>query len=495
MPRSFPLTSVLLLALLTACGCTVNGGESESAAERPNVLFLFADDHRTDAIGAYGNPYIHTPHLDSLVQAGFNFREAHIMGSHHGAVCAPSRAMLMSGRELYHVYDDLDTVRTFPQQMREDGYVTFGTGKWHQSGEAFAKSFSRGRHVFLGGMSDHFNVPVRDLLPDGSFTEVDSAGFSSTLFANATIGFLNDYASSDTTAPFLAYTSFTAPHDPRTPPQEYLEMYDGAGMPLPPSFKPVHPFNLGPGTLTLRDEQLAPWPRSPEVVRSQIAEYYGLISHMDAQIGRIFDALRANGLAENTIVVFAGDNGLAVGSHGLLGKQSLYEHSTRVPLLVSGPGVPSGESDALVTLYDLAPTLLDLTNSEPLPRMDGTNLAPIWRGQRDAVREMLYTAYGENQRAIRGDRWKLIYYPKIDHTQLFDLRRDPYELWNRAGAPEVASVQNRMRDSLGVYHRRADDPNALSPEETMPFRFDYSQAGRSPDRHQPTSIVEKYFSN
>lgn len=459
------------------------------------MLILFSDDHRTDAVGAYGNSYVRTPHLDSLARVGFNFREAHIMGSHHGAVCAPSRAMLMSGRSLFRVYDDLDTVRTVPEQMRAAGYVTFGTGKWHQSRESFARSFSRGRNIFFGGMSDHFEVPLRDLRSDGRFTEPDTSGFSSTLFAEATVRFLERHAATNDGTPFLAYTSFTAPHDPRTPPAEYRTMYEGAHVPLPANFRSVHPFNLGAETLTLRDEQLAPWPRPPDVIRSQIAAYYGLISHMDAQIGRILEALKTHGLAENTIVVFAGDNGLALGSHGLLGKQNLYEHSTGVPLIVAGPGIPSGQSRALTVLYDLAPTLLARTGTEPLPRMDGKNLAPIWRGDAESVRSMFYTAYGENQRAVRGDRWKLIRYPKIDHTQLFDLRTDPYELRNRARDPETAQIRARLSDSLTALHDRFGDPHPLSTDERLPFRFDFSTVERSPDRHQPPSVVEKYFSD
>ncbi len=310
------LTNVLLVLTLTAC-------RSDQTIDRPNILFLFSDDQRADAVGAYGNENISTPAIDRLASVGFNFRDAHIMGSIHGAVCAPSRAMLMSGRSLYHVYDKLDSVATFPEQLRKNGYVTFGTGKWHQSRESFARSFSEGRDIFFGGMSDHAAVPVQDLEPNGGFTGIERKGFSTDLFADAAIDFIERYARSDTTAPFLAYVSFTAPHDPRTPKPEYLSLNSEDRLPLPPNFLPLHPFDNG--WMTGRDEQLAGWPRRPEDIRSQIFEYYGLISHMDERIGDILKAVEESQLSDRTVVIFSSDNGLALGSHGLLGKQNLFD--------------------------------------------------------------------------------------------------------------------------------------------------------------------------
>ena len=498
MMRSSPAHIVcsfaVLIALLLISACASGSrGDGANTSEPPNILFLFSDDQRADALGAYGNPYVETPNLDRLAAEGFTFREAHIMGAHHGAVCAPSRAMLMSGRSLFRVYDNLDTVRTFPQELREAGYVTFGTGKWHQSRSSFEKSFSRGENVFFGGMSDHFEVPVRDLRPGGGFTEPETNSFSSTLFADAAIDFIEGYAASDTSAPFLAYVSFTAPHDPRTPPTSHVNRYEAEAMPLPANFRPVHPFSLGEGTMSIRDEQLAPWPRTPEVIRAQLGAYYGLITHMDHEVGRILRALEQSGLREDTIIVFASDNGLALGSHGLLGKQNLYEHSTRVPLIVSGPGIPRGESEALVYLFDLAPTIYAMTGVEGPRGMDGKDLAPLWRGERENVRGMLMTAYRGTQRSVRDGRWKLIYYSKLRHTQLFDLQEDPHELNNLAADSSYRARKAAMMDSLKMLHGRFDDAYPLFPEEQASMAFDYEQVERSPDRHQPASIRRKYF--
>jgi arylsulfatase A-like enzyme len=483
---------VVLVAVTSACaGRVAERDSAEATPERPNILFLFSDDQRADALGAYGNPYVSTPTLDALARRGFNFREAHIMGSHHGAVCAPSRAMLMSGRTLFRVYDDLDSVETFPEVLRRNGYVTFGTGKWHQSRESFARSFSLGRDVFFGGMSDHGAVPLQDLLPDGGFTEVRTGGFSTDLFVDATIEFLEEHAASDATTPFLAYVPFTAPHDPRTPPEPYRSMYAGAGHPLPPNFMPVHPFHNG--WMTGRDEQLAAWPRRPEVVREQIGEYYGLITHVDARIGDLLEALERTGLDERTVIVFASDNGLALGSHGLLGKQSLYEHSTHVPLIVAGPGIPAGESQALVMLYDLFPTIAGLTGVEIPDGVEGLDLSGLWRGEAPGVREVIYTAYEDKMRAVRDGRFKLIRYPPLDYEQLFDLEGDPYELRNLADDPDYADEKARLATLLESEHARLEDPHPLVTDERASMEFDHESLEREPDPHQPDWVVKKYF--
>ena len=482
-----------VVAVTLACGGrdTPRAGPTAATPERPNILVLFSDDQRADALGAYGNPYVRTPTLDGLAARGFSFRGAHIMGSHHGAVCAPSRAMLMSGRTLFHVYDDLDSVETLPEVLRRSGYVTFGTGKWHQSRESFARSFSLGRAVFFGGMSDHRNVPLRDLLADGGFTDVRTAGFSTDLFVDAARGFLEEHAAAEAAAPFLAYVAFTAPHDPRTPPEGFLEQYAGAGRPLPPAYMPVHPFDNG--WMTGRDEQLAAWPRPPEVIREQLGEYYGLVSHLDARIGDLLATLEHAGLADRTVVFFASDNGLALGSHGLLGKQSLYEHSTHVPLIVAGPGIPAGKSSALVMLYDLFPTIAGLAGVALPEGVEGLDLSVLWRGDAAAVREEIYTAYEDKMRAVRDERFKLIRYPLLGHVQLFDLQRDPYELDNLADNPEHAEVKERLEALLESEHSRLDDPHPLAVDEEASMAFDYETIGRTPDEHQPDWVVRKYF--
>jgi arylsulfatase A-like enzyme len=441
-------------ALWTGAGATPAG-----AAARPNVLVLLTDDQRADTLSAAGNRPVRTPNLDRLCRQGMVFTQAHIMGAMQGAVCVPSRAMFLSGRSLFRVPDNLRGVGTWPQQLGAAGYQTFITGKWHNQAPALAASFGAGEAVFLGGMTDQFQVPVQDLAPGGGLVNRrTNTVFSATLFADAAVRFLRGLTNA---SPFCLYVAFTTPHDPRTAPPGFHAQYEARRMPLPPNFLPEHPFDNG--ELRVRDEQLLPWPRTPEAVRGEMAGYYAGITATDTEIGRILAALDATGRRSNTLIVFAGDNGLALGSHGLLGKQNLYEHSMRVPLVVAGPGVKAGRrSDVLCYLLDLAPTICELAGVPVPAGSDGISLVPVLRGGRVRGRDTLFSAYREVQRAVRGDRWKLIEYPRLGRTQLFDLKRDPYELRDLAGRAELRPRIEALRARLATMQVALGDPFAPS---------------------------------
>lgn len=477
-------------ACRAACLLLVVIASSTALAARPNILFLFADDQRRDTIAAYGNPHIETPNLDQLAARGFNFRENYCMGSIHGAVCQPSRAMLMSGRTLYRVPMDLAGVKTLPQLLGENGYTTFGTGKWHNGAASYVRTFQQGTAAFMGGMSDHTKVPIADLSSDGTKLVRRRQGekFSSELFADAIIEFL---ARQPADKPFFAYAAFTAPHDPRQPPQANRERYYRSPPPLPANFMAQHPFHNG--WMVGRDETLAAWPRTRPVLQEQLCEYYGMVSHLDSQVGRILQSLERTGHAENTIIVYAADHGLAVGSHGLLGKQSLYEHSMGCPLIIAGPGIPHGESSALTYLYDLFPTLCDLTEVSPPDTLEGSSLAPLWRGSAATVRETLFTTYEDKMRAVRDTRWKLIRYPLIDHTQLFDLETDPHELKNLADEPNQQARVTEMLKLLADWQQKTGDTAPLRVAHPEEKQIDLSGRHREPDRWQPDWIIAKYF--
>ena len=449
--------------------------------DRPNILFFFTDDQRFDTIHALGCGDIITPTLDTLVEQGTAFTRAHIMGGHCGAICMPSRAMLMTGRSLFHL--DLDGVNipethvTMPELLRREGYVTFGTGKWHNGPAAYTRSFGDGGEIFFGGMNDHWNVPANDYRPDGDYpapkphtawcddTEytwrvpydhVHKGKHSSELFADATMDFLRRR---DESRPFFAYVSFMAPHDPRTMPREYLEMYDPDEAPLPPNFMPAHPFDNG--ELRVRDELLAPFPRTPEEIRRHIAAYYAMITHADAQLARVLDVLRETGQAENTIILFASDNGLAVGRHGLMGKQNMYDHSVRVPLIMAGPGIPKGERrDALCYLLDIFPTVCDFVGLDTPASVEGRSLAPAMRDPSNRVRDGLHFAYRHFQRATRDERHKLIEYvvDGVRTTQLFDLEADPWEMNDLSEDPKRSEDVERLRKQLRRWRDEYDDP-------------------------------------
>ena len=486
------LQSICNLIFLAATYSVLSEGTSSAdAAEKPNVLFLFADDQRDDTIAAYGNEFIETPNLDRLAKSGFSFQRAYCMGSMHGAVCQPSRAMLNSGRSLYNVPMDLKNVKTLGGVLRQNGYETFGTGKWHNGRESFARSFERGTAAFMGGMSNHEAVPIVDLKPDGTFTaQRTGEKFSSELFADAAISFLKSH---DASKPFYAYVAFTAPHDPRQPPKEIAAKYYAKHLPLPKNFLPLHPFHNG--WMTGRDEVLAGWPREETVIRDQLAEYYGMITHMDQQIGRILAALEESGQADNTIIVFTADHGLAMGSHGLLGKQSLYEHSMGAPLIISGKGIPHGSSNALAYLFDLYPTILSFAGIDPPADVEGMNLAPIWQGTQSRVRDEIFLAYEDIQRAWVSDRWKVIRYPKIDKNQLFDLESDPLEMHDLSAKPEFADKLQHGLEQLQELQKTYHDKSPLFVDKVESAEIDLTGRQRKPDVHQPKWIVEKYFKN
>ena len=337
------------------CQPQLSAQSEQQAVASPNILFLFADDMRASALT---NPAIKTPNLDRLRSSGMLFTEAHIMGADNGAVCAPSRAMLMTGRHLSRL---LPAGFNIPDDHALGMHDPWNTPLYHYQPDAV---YTDRRPV----VQDDRHSNKVDTLP-GEY--VFGGIHASEVFANAAIGFIESRSPGDN--PFFLYTAFTAPHDPRSMPPEYLEWYHPDSIALPPNFMPEHPFNNG--QLIIRDEQLADTPRQPEEIRQHILEYYAMISHLDAQVGRILEALEKSGQLDHTIIVFAGDNGLAVGQHGLMGKQNLYQHSVNVPLLIAGPGIPRGDSTpALCYLIDLFPTLCDLAGAEVPAGLDGRSL-------------------------------------------------------------------------------------------------------------------------
>lgn len=486
MRSRHPTIPACLIALWLLLGTAIL-----AAATRPSFLFLFADDQRADTIGAWGNRHIRTPNLDRLTRQGMSFRRNYCFGSDSGAVCIPSRAMLMGGRTWLDSRHDLSGIPLLPEQLAAAGYRTFATGKWHNGRPAFQRAFQEGRSVFFGGMCDHTQVPVVDLV-DGTFSPVRTAPrFSSEEFAGAALGFLDSVTNDQ---PFFCYVAFTAPHDPRNPLTNSVLPYYRDRPPLPRNFLPQHPFDNG-WMRGLRDENLAPYPRPPGMIRDQLAEYYGLITHLDGQVGRLLDALRKHPQGRNTYVIYAADHGLALGSHGLLGKQSLYEHSMRCPLIIAGPGIPGGRSTQHFTyLLDLFPTIGTLAGI-PLPkRLAGQDLSPLWTQSRPAWRDSVFTPFTATMRAFRDERWKLIVYPRSNHQQLFDLRRDPDERVNLADDPRHAATRDRLTRRLVEAQARYGDSLPLTTNRPAPLAIDLSSGyNRRPDEWQPRWIIDKYF--
>jgi arylsulfatase A-like enzyme len=419
---------------------TLNWNNIFSQPKNINILILYSDDHSYAALGAAGNRIVHTPNLDRLAQEGMLFTRAHVMGGHQGAVCIPSRAMLLTGRYVNRLPKDgaviPDSLVSLPEVLRQRGYTTFHVGKWHSDKVSHHRMFSDGADIFFGGMhfekdGGQFHPTVYPFDPTGMYPEStmrSSDTFSSELYANGLIRFLNSSYAKE--RPFFAYIAFTSPHDPRTPPAEYEKMYAPEKIPLPKNFSPSHPFDNG--DLHVRDELLLPRPLKPESVKKEIALYYGMISEMDHQVGRIMETLEKTGLRKNTLVVFAGDNGLAVGQHGLLGKQNLYEHSIRVPMIMSGPCIPENSRyDGFIYLSDIAPTLYDYLNIPPPQTVEAISHLSVFREPEKKLRNHIYNVYGNWSRSFKSeDGYKLILYNVggVHHTQLFNLRKDPQEI-------------------------------------------------------------------
>lgn len=438
----------------------------------PNILVLFTDDQRFDTIGALGNKEIKTPNMDWLVENGTAFTHAHIPGGTAEAVCMPSRAMLNTGRTLFRLEGEGQSIpcehKLIGKHMQENGYDAFGTGKWHNGSKSYARSFSDGDNIFFGGMQDHWCVPIHSFDKEGNYrsrvkkisdfyhrndpeefvADHIKAGEHSTDFL--TEGLLKFLDKDHSEKPFYAYTAFLAPHDPRTMPERFREMYNADDITLPKNFQDYP--HIEYGNRDCRDEVLAPYPRTTEDTKRQIAEYYAMISHLDYQVGRVLDKLEEKGLKENTIIILAGDNGLALGQHGLFGKQSLYDHSIRVPLVFCGTGIEKGiKKDSLVFLSDIFPTICDLLGMEIPDTVDSKSFADVLRGNTDQGREYLYLAYSDRIRGFKKDGFKYIeHHYQGKHTEsFFDLEKDPLEMSNLVGSKEydakVKEYQDRMK--------------------------------------------------
>lgn len=448
------------LALVPALLGTMSCNSSDKEKQAPNILFLLTDDQSFSTLNAFGNRYTDTPNMDNLVENGTLFTQAHVMGGLNGAISQPSRAMLITGRNLMGVHKNGSVIpeeeKTFPELFREEGYTTFGTGKWHSDKESFNRSFSCGANIFFGGMHNpgkngEFGH-VRPFLhqydstgayENGIWVKASDKTFSSKLYADAAIDFI--MSEKDSKEPFLAYVAFTSPHDPRNVHPDYGKTYTNDDVALPQNFLTEHPFDNG--DLYERDEKLLPFPRDPEKVKKEIADYYGMVNEVDVQIGRIIDALKKSGRYENTIIIFAADNGLSVGSHGLLGKQNLYEESVKVPLVFCGPGIPKKERrDAYCYLYDIYPTLCEMTGKDIPSTVQGKSLKSVIEDNSEGPRESVLLTYMNLQRAVKKDGYKLILYNVNGerHPQLFDLNNDPFEKTNLYGQQGYEQIQKEL---------------------------------------------------
>lgn len=427
----------VVLCVLGLCLATQRG-----RAESPNILFIFADDQAFSTIRILGNEEIETPNLDRLVKNGTTLTHSYNQGAWNGAVCMASRMMLMSGRYLWHAnkdYNDADklyreTGKILPKVLEKAGYDTYFSGKWHLRADA-NKSFGVARHIRPGMPKDvkvGYHRPVdgkEDVWKpwDKKFGGFWEGGTHwSEVLGNDGVDYLEMAGKKD--KPFFMYLAFNAPHDPRQSPKEFVDKYPLENISIPENFLPEYPLNVGSNKI--RDEVLAPFPRTHFAIKTHIQEYYAIITHMDQQIGRMLDALEKSGKKDNTYVIFSADHGLAVGKHGFLGKQNMYDHSVRVPLIVTGPGIKKNHKIATpVYLQDIHPTVIDLAGIDKPGHVEFKSFLPLLKGDNDyKPYNAIYSAYVSHQRMINKGKYKLILYPKIQKARLFNLAKDPHEM-------------------------------------------------------------------
>jgi arylsulfatase A-like enzyme len=480
--------SITLAAVVALAGATPATGAGE---RKPNILFILVDDQAPFDFKFY-NPQstLASPTIDRLAAGGMVFDSAYHMGSFSGAVCTPSRHMIMSGRTVWHLPigpgaadcpPDLEK-NTIAAVFNRAGYATMRTCKEGNSYPAANRQFS----------------VVHDATKRGDTHETGSAWH-----ADRVLDYLGDRQAKQDNRPFFIYFGFSHPHDVRNGTPELLAHYGATNHtdqkspppahpkqpPLPPNWLPAHPFDNT--TLNVRDEVAVSgvWKRRDEAtIRNEIGRDYACSENIDIQIGRVLKKLEEMGELDNTYIFYTSDHGIAIGRHGLQGKQNLYEHTWRVPMIVKGPGIkPGSRAPGNLYLLDLLATFCDLTGVTPPETNEGTSFKPVLFGVKPIIRDTLYGVYNggakPGMRAVRQGDWKLIQYESSTSgartTQLFNLKENPHEFLaehhdpkvtgptgtapaknqvNLAGDPQHAAKLAEMQALLLAEMRRLNDP-------------------------------------
>ncbi|MGV3662504.1 MAG: sulfatase-like hydrolase/transferase [Prosthecobacter sp.] len=467
---------------------------SFAAEKRPNILFILVDDQSPQDLKMY-NPLstLDTPNLDKLAAQGMVFDGAYHMGSSMGAVCTPSRHMIMSGRTVWHLPVSPWGAKTSPPALEQNtipavfnraGYATMRTCKQGNSYEAANKLFTV-RH---------------DAVKRGGDAESGSQWH-----AERVLDYLKEREASKDEKPFLIYYGFSHPHDTRDGRPELLAKYgatnhtDPNSLPslhtkqpsLPVNYLAKHPFDNTHADV--RDEIAVSgvWKKRDEAsIRNELGREYACSENIDTQIGRVLKRLEDMGELDNTYIIYTADHGISIGRHGLMGKQNLYQHTWRVPFIVKGPGIEAGSRvEGNIYLLDILATLCDLANVPAPESNEGTSFKPVLQGQKKAVRDVLYGTYSggskPGMRCVKQGDWKLIRYEapdrKVSETQLFNLTENPDEfiaehgrtgpmLTNLATNPAYADKLAEMQALLLTEMRRLDDPFRFSnqPGDDLP---------------------------
>jgi len=468
------------LAFLASLFLLISCNPPQKEEQKPNILFIFADDQTYLGINALGNSEVITPNLDKLANSGVTFTHTYNMGGWNGAICVASRAMLNTGRFLWNakkaeetLYPTMkDSGQFWGQLMQKAGYDTYMTGKWHvkQNAETIFQTVADTRPGMPGTVPEAYNRPLSAndtvWLPwhkkYGGYWE--GGKHWSEVVGDNTIQFLD--SAKNRQNPFFMYVAFNAPHDPRQSPKRFVDMYPLENIAIPKSFLELYPYkdSIGCGP-DLRDEKLAPFPRTEYSIKVHRQEYYAIISHMDEQIGRIIAHLKETEQDKNTYILFSADHGLSIGNHGLVGKQNMYDHSMRVPCILVGPDLPKNKKlEMQVYLQDLMATSLDIAGIKKPEYIDFNSLLPMIKNETSSsAYPEIYGAYTNLQRMVRTENYKLIVYPRAKKILLFNLNDDPEEMTDLAEDPDYETIKSELTKRLKRQQNLMNDPLDLHP--------------------------------
>jgi choline-sulfatase len=432
-----------------------------------NLLVILSDEHMSRALGCAGHPFVHTPNLDALAARGTRFTAA----STPSPICVPARAALATGRDLHEMgryHDNADPydgeVRSWHHALSEGGHDVVSIGKLHFRGlpgddhgfseEKLAMHVVDGKGDLLALIRDETAPPRKGaakMCGSAGPGESDYTRYDRDITAAAQVWLRQRAAAERAGKPWCLFVSLVTPHFPLTAPPEHFYRYppDIVGMPklYAQHERPTHPFIQDYARTIPYDSHV----RSEADVHRMRAGYYGLVSFMDEQVGKILGCLEDCGFGAGTRVLYSSDHGDNIGARGLWGKSNMYEESVGVPMILAGAGVPAGAVCATpVSLTDVAATVLDATGCAEAPPRGSSSLIAIANGaEPDRAAFSEYHASGSREAAfmLRKGRWKYVRYATYP-TQLFDLEADPEEITDRAADPACASVVAEMEALL-----------------------------------------------
>ncbi|MFH5886423.1 sulfatase-like hydrolase/transferase [Halalkalibaculum sp. DA3122] len=482
------IVGCIILWLSISCAGNQDGSSSGQNDSRPNIIFIMSDDHTSQAISAYGGMLADiapTPNIDRLADEGMLFNNAFVTNS----ICTPSRAVLLTGKYSHkngvYKFTALDHSQpTLPKMMQRAGYETAHIGKYHLHSNPVGFDY----FSVLPGQGDYFDpefIQKGDEHPSGWVKHgqrTQFEGHSSDVITDQTLDYLKNKQSGD--KPFMLFANFKAPHDPWDYAERYdgyladveipepsnlLDNYDGRSDALKQTTQHLDDIALNwsdPAQLKRETEGLEGDAKTRKIYQMYMKKYLRSVKGVDDNMGRLLDYLDESGLAQNTIIMYTGDQGFFLGEHGLYDKRFMYEEALGMPLLVRWPQEVEKKSvsDGMVLNVDYAPTILDVAGLEPHPEMQGRSFLPLLRGNQpsDWRNSMYYRYYfshfdTEPHYGVRTYDHKLIYYNRIDQWELYDIKEDPKEMKNLYGDPDYNQVTGQLKTELTRLQKELGD--------------------------------------